>query len=625
MFEFSHEANAALHVLHENLKLLVDTTVNTTAAKIAVDHDASAFLHRVGKAALAATRAAELLVAAVSESSRQTGVFPTVIPRRPQPVNGNGHVVTMLNGAEGSGRANKSPPRRANSNAGNLTARPAAAGLAASGEPGGERTSRANSIVAGTAPKAAAQGAASLNASGVVTQSPALSAQPHSATQMRHGTSNDTKEGIVATGAYMLLELLVRETMAREAVWYAHSDGADEVKAIAVYAAKPKAPAAAKAQLRVGIVGAVLRCGIAVNVCPEQPTETNGLALCFPIFAATNRSQPIGAVTLQHKANGDPFTKADEAIAANWTILAARLMGDYGVDLTAHHFDPFKVLLNVTSPHAAYAEQGYGRVPYGNLAELRGKRQTDEASMLQQMMNEAARLLEMQAVGVRANELASSSKGLSSAGGNTTTTAAEQRAPKSQQLLSRAAGIASYSRRLAESVAEFPPPFRVFRSVHHNHFTVVRGAKISGSGVTLPTQNLMDVAEYIASLEECWRRTTEDLQGVEQEHVAQMEDFRARKRKLKAAQSKASELEGQKHVYEERYEALKLELAAVCGRPVDDPSFNNDVKRASVLTPTSGRKPSSPQTARDGKASFLSIATSGNANAKLPTVRGSRR
>jgi hypothetical protein len=616
MFEFSHEANASLHAIHENLKVLVEATINTTSAKVAMSNDPEAFLHKVGKAALGATRAVELFTAAVSESARQTGVFPTVIPRRPQP--GSSNVVAMLQAATGNSKIQAAAMRRTRSTA---------------GIDGGAQTSRASFAVrndsvsmAGGSPLAPAPpqagGASAFEASRSMARTKTkaeMLATAHGPTERivtKYSGATDTFEGIVSCGAYMLLEGLVRETMAREATWYAFTEGADEARAIALYSNKPKATAAAKMPLRTGAVGAVLRSGIAINVAPDQPSETNPLALCFPIFTASSRQHPIGAVMLQHKATTEPFSKVDEAAAAHWTLFAARFMTEYGVDLAAHSFDPFRVLLLHTSPHARYVELGLGTTLYGRSGEAKTAGVAAEQKLLNDLMNEAARLLELQAEDADKQAAAEKRKKLSKAKGSEPLGEVDtglSLAPKGQQLKFRAAGVASYSSRLASSVAQFPPPFRVFHSVHHNHFTAVRGARLSGSGVTLQTQNLMDVAEYVSSLEECWRRTTEDLQGIEQEHVAQMDDFRARKRKLKAAQTRAGDLEKAKDMYQERYEALKVELASICGRPVDDAAFT------SSHPGTAGGPTSAGGDGLDG-----SMRGAGSPSS-LPNIRSSRR
>jgi len=372
----------------------------------------------------------------------------------------------------------------------------------------------------------------------------------------------------------------------------------------------------------------VLRSGIAINVAPDQPTETNPLALCFPIFTAASRQHPIGAVTLQHKATAEPFGRADEAAVAHWTLFAARFMTEYGVDLAAHSFDPFRVLLLHASPHKRYAELGLGSSPYGRTTEARTAGVLAEQRMLDDMMTEAAQLLELQAEDAERQAAAEKQRKLAKARGPEPSSEVDtglSTVPKGQQLRYRAAGVASYSKRLASSVAQFPPPFRVFHAVHHNHFTAVRGARLGGSGVTLQTQNLMDVAEYVASLEECWRRTTEDLQGIEQEHVAQMDDFRARKRKLKAAQSRAGELEKAKDMFQERYEALKVELATICGRPVDDAAFNPGGTAAGPGTAGGGGGTAGGM-GLEASVNGLAASTRGNASpSSLPNVRGARR
>ena len=248
MFEFSYEANASLSVLQENLKVLADTTVNTAAARIAIDHDPVAFLHRVGKAALHATRALELFVAAVAESSLQTGVFPTVIPRRPQPAAGSGLTVALGVAMQQGLTKNASTVQGA------LMKKMKSMSAARSASPlTGSQTARKPSVAVTEAPTSTllptpGTGFSFVPKPPIPAPTPALAtavATTTASSAVRYASSTDSVEGIVSIGAYMLLESLVRETMAREAVWYSYQDGADEAKAVALYAAKPKAPAAA--------------------------------------------------------------------------------------------------------------------------------------------------------------------------------------------------------------------------------------------------------------------------------------------------------------------------------------------------------------------------------------------
>lgn len=641
MIEFSHEANASLAAMQENLKMLVDATVNQRTALVAVEKDPVAFLHRVGKATLAVSRSLELFVAAVSESARQTGVFPTVLPRRPQPANNGGATVTLGGGSAGNAMQRNAScipmaMRRTRSIA------PAAAATLQQQQaappppepsPPERKTAikdtmlRAPSIVSATsvettpmAPSATKPTFADKTRKDAPAPMAAASGKDGTATGTKHAARAlpETVENVVATGAYMLLEVLVRQTMACDAVWYAYREGWEEAKAVALYGAKPRATTSVRQPIRNGVVGAVLRSGFAINIAPESPTETNPLALCVPIFSTTGRTHPIGVVMLQHKATNEPFTSDDEVVTASWTMLAARAMCDYGVDLTVHAFDPFRVLLQTTSPLKSYSELGLDVSSHRRGAKLKQLSfgMDAEAKLLDDMMNETARLLEVQASAVASQPAGE--------GGDT--------AKQANRLRTRAAGIASYSSRLAQNVASFPPPFKVFHSVHHNHFTAIRGAQLGGSGVTLQTQNLMDVAEYVASLEDCWKRTTEDLQGIELEHVAQMEDFRARKRRLKASQSRAMDLEEQMAHYKDKYESLKLELSAICGKPVESMVGDDGISAAlTTLTAITDRpiggaaEPASPTTQMSASARMKrtqSTMKSVQSFARLPAVAG---
>eukprot|EP01084_Bolivina_argentea_P197139 337881_1 len=95
---------------------------------------------------------------------------------------------------------------------------------------------------------------------------------------------NETVEQLVATSLYFHLEVLVRETLAKEAALFLYQptkstqgNGAtvEECQAIALFGGKPRPPNNVRLSIKTGVVGAVIRIGRAINITPENPTETN--------------------------------------------------------------------------------------------------------------------------------------------------------------------------------------------------------------------------------------------------------------------------------------------------------------------------------------------------------------
>ena len=337
---------------------------------------------------------------------------------------------------------------------------------------------------------------------------------------------NETVEQLVATSLYFQLEVLVRETLAKEAALFLYqpvtkaTQGNDitveECQAIALFGGKPRPPNNVKFSIKTGVVGAVIRTGMAINITPENPTETNGYALCFPIFPVTGRSAPIGAILLEKKAGNVPFNRGDELVTLQWCKLVTHFVSEFGVNLTQVYFDPHRTLLKKTKPLHVIQKRGAARATPKWIET--GPELTVESNV--------------------------------------------------EQLMNRFSGL--YSPKLAQMVVAHPTDQLMFRAVHHNHFTTIRGGHIGGSVVTLQTQNLVDVADYVASLEECWKRAADDLQGMEVEHVSRMDDFRDRKKKLKSNQIRMGQLEAVCDHYKAKYESIKRELTVLCGAPVDD-------------------------------------------------------
>lgn len=504
----------------------------------------------------------------------------------------------------------------------------------------------------------------------------------------------------------------------------------EEAQAVALFGGKPRPPTNVRLPLKTGVVGAVIRSGLAVNIVPEHATDSNPYTLCVPVFPVGPRTAPIGAVVLSRKAGNTPFSHEDEAIATHWAQLAAQLLTQYGVAVgRGCYFDPFRTLLKKTSPLQQYKRMGFSLAGHDSAPSVDAASPTDVATSSASTMSAAAPRNDATTLGnahsgagsgvdwnlkngksvsssatdstvagaagaatllksllasagmaglaappIAASEQTSDKRdakstrwrpqpppqppqrhhnsqalapqpptattsggGASSAriGAYSGTSAANaiggaagaagvaatapaltgsSAANAGQSVFTAAGGLAalaasagsaasmaSFGSRLASLIAEHSTNQLVFRAVHHNHFATVRGSQLGGtnaggsgasaSSVTaLQTQNVMDVADYVTNLEDCWKRTTDDLQVMTTEGVARQDDFREGKKKLKAAQQRSARLEVVCEQYKLRYEALRRELTVLCGAPVDIDSELHLGNEIAVIPPSTNGK-----------------------------------
>lgn len=538
MLEFSHEANSAFQVITECLGNLKNMTLKPQT----VAQDPMHFCALVRRYTAEITNAFDIFVTHAAADARKKGLFPSVIPS--QRLEGGGTNDAKANpqppapGANGGGGAKTARTTRLSSketteNAGPDSARtPLPAPLSPGPGLGTSAAVPRDDVLWGTAlggslcndtalsPSPAAAAASpesgtlpsSVAQTGIPTRAPARGGGAPIVSSTCVNATSETIPGDLATACYIMFDVAMRSIQAREGMFVVQVPGTDEAQAICLFGGKPRPPSNVRLSLKVGVVGTVMRTGIAVNVAPENPSETNPMAVCMPVFPAMIRGPPIGAVFAQRKVANLAFTKSDEELLLMWAKLAAQMLATFPVDLLQYYFDPYRVLLKKGS---------------AVIQHLRHIQETDPLRLLRGAFTE---------------------KGIAQT--------IEQCGP-------------NYSAQLAAMIASRPTQQLLFRCVHHNHFSSIRGAHLGGAGVTLQTQNLLDVSEYVQSVEECWKRTAEDLQDIEEERVASIDDFKERKKRLKASQKRIAQLESAMQMYKSKYEGLKRELSVLCGAPID--------------------------------------------------------
>lgn len=523
MLEQTHETNTTVHVIRSTIAELLSMTLSADDAKLRPQE----FCMKVNRSAKALEDAFSLLTLSLQNDVKCQGFLPLVMPKR----------------CSGASRATDRTPRATTIGQGSQTARvhrKSSGGTTACQEKEERRS------VAVEEPHLLSPSLPHLpNRMVASTSSTLAAANPSSAFTVQQPTNpkDESVESIVSTGVYMMLDALARELKAREGAVYltlTRDENCEDAQAIALFGGKPRSPHAVRVSLRSGVVGAVIRTGIAVNVKPDAPTDSNPYTLCYPIFPTDSRTHPIGVVYLQHRVANTPFSECDEQTAKSWSALMSHLVCDYRVDLLQHHFDPHR-LFSKRITVASYF------------------RQFEQANGANDEVTNAIVAL-------------------------------------------------SYPQRLAALISKHPTPQFVFRCVQGHHFTTTRNGKIPvGKIGALPTQNLVDVADYIANLEECWKRSVEDFHGLEMEHVERMQENKDRKRKLKAAQKRIGQLESVSMDYKHHYDSLREEVSKVCGagepvaaimefegsspRQPSQPAFSLSVDGSGVTTSPKNKPP----------------------------------
>ena len=387
----------------------------------------------------------------------------------------------------------------------------------------------------------------------------------------RYSPTGDALEGAITTAAYVLLEILARETYAREATWYRYSSGSDEAQALCLFGEKPKAPHSARVSIHKGVVGACLKTGMLINVQPREPKLNNGYALAVPIFPPHTRIYPIGCVLIEHKVTETPFTAEDEMAVLSWVMYAAHIMTAYPIDLGKVYFDPFVGLRSKANPYNVWR-----RLPLHHSAH--GHRDVDfEAEFFHEVFLDSS-----------------------------TSVLAQQTRRATQEGKSIYDGTQQYTAQLGKAIKARPTAPRVFRCTSHNQFTVLRGGNLGGVGVALTMQHPVDVAEYVASLEERWRVTTSDLNGVASAHVAQIAAFRGRQRRLKELETELRQSSMREQHAKAKYNSLKEELTAVVGRPLNEET-GTFIVSSSTSSDNDDRSQQSLEAYNDDKVTTLAV------------------
>ena len=659
MLEFSHEANSALQTCRHALGQLSHKCINTRDALADMSADPTHFLHQVHQLVTSCANAFDVFTATLSAECRSTGVYPCVIPDRvaagslSQPPSAAADAKTRGDGGGGGG---------------SLTSR-VTSGAAA--------TATAMTITshAASSPPLPPLALATTRSGGETTRTPSYHLHAAAATTTTSlgatgATSLDAAipcDQILSAAVYFQLEALVRFTTAREAGLYliqydephrgsgldggrgAASDpptaatvssssladatdaaGAGQAMAlpVALVGPKPRSFDMSRVSLRSGVLGAVVRSGIALNVVPEVPSETNCYTLCFPVYRQHDLRAPIGVVQLCKPATGKPFTSADEAVTHAWTQLVSSMLTDFtdgpiyrhlgttasavgsqpengvatgsarrqqppppsaammshvvvssatapgslggGINLLRNPFDPFRwPFFRRYSPMVLYDRLGYGayeapmqkKLPSQPTPGTTAQSHKGGASGAKSSSSTSSKHATMQA------ELESM---LAAVTGTPAATVASAKTTSSSAPPPPASS-STFAARFAKVITDFPPPQLVFRAAHGNHFTSLRGnTRVGGLGASIQTMNLADVAQYISSLEDCWRKANDDLRLLETEHTAKLTEFKQRKKLLKEAQSAITKLKDEQSLVDREQAALRDELAALSGRTADD-------------------------------------------------------
>lgn len=319
---------------------------------------------------------------------------------------------------------------------------------------------------------------------------------------------------------YFSFDALCRSLRAREAVAYVQRTP-HEVQAVCVFGGKPRHPLTVKLPLKEGPVGAVMKSGVALNVACDDPSIQSGHMLCFPIFESTTRIQPIGAVVVER--NGQPsFQESEAAMVQLWAVTAAQFLTGYGADLTTLPYDPYQGILRQGGPLLEYLKSPH------------------------------------------AGKQGAASSVARTAGGGFDALLASTASGSDRHAIASILSNANYSAGVAAIIASQAPPQLVFKASHRNHGAHIKPAMDwKGHTEMLRYQNVLDVALYIERLSDSWRRSTDDLQEMEVEQIAQMQDMKVRMRKLKTVTGKLENTERQVMEYKERYDVLKKELATL--------------------------------------------------------------
>ena len=417
-----------------------------------------------------------------------------------------------------------------------------------------------------------------------------------------------------------------------------------------------RTPSSIAIALDYGVVGAVLRSGVALNIAPEHPTAEHGHMLCFPIYRARDSVEPIGAVVLERRGGGGggapsavggprsgghlnissggvggahyplPFAPSDEAAVEGYCTLVAHQLTAYGARHASDlQFDTFDLMRRSGVPSLAASYKplaaegpgggggggsgggggggggslGRGRSPrtgfgftassssaaaspYASSASLKGSQ--PKAHHLSDA-DISARVGEALSVAGLGNDTASASasalhrspRGGAGAGGKREKASPHDVdmaalfgvGPQAAAAVAASGTSAGHTAKLSALLSLSPRLQLVFRTQHHSHYTKARPRPLHGV-TTIASQNVVDVAAYVQTVEECWRRSADDAQALTAGQMGRADEARGLRRQLKDAKERCERLESVAASYKGRYDDLRRELAAVCDAPLEN-------------------------------------------------------
>lgn len=357
------------------------------------------------------------------------------------------------------------------------------------------------------------------------------------------------------------------------------SSSAFVAQAICLFGSQ-RSPSSVRLPVEQGAIGSVLRTGIALNIAPENPSSEYGHMLCFPIFKSRDSIEPIGAVVVEKKIsktasqnpNGTsnainnivPFGPVDEGLVEGYCNLVAHLLCGYNQKLTDLQFDTFDFFKRngATQLAAAYKplqqdESKNREVKNPRLSKsLTGKGVTS----LPQLSDEA---ISAKVKAALDSELGTSTTKAKSGNGIGSMT---------ELFLGASARLGTsgdHAGKLAALLTAQPRLQLVLHSAHHSHFTKARIKPLQGT-LTIASQNIVDVAAYISTIEECWRRSADDVQALTVNQMAKADDSRNVRKQLREVRDRNARLETVANAYKDRYEDLRRELTTVCDAPLEE-------------------------------------------------------
>ena len=324
----------------------------------------------------------------------------------------------------------------------------------------------------------------------------------------------------VSASLYFLLESSRKLMEADQAAVFLQRS-VDDLQSICLSGGPPRPVGSVVLPVRVGIPGAVLKSGLALCASVPEPSVYTPHTLCFPLFESGSRRCTVGVVLFEKKS-GDSFSSDDEGLALNMSRVATHYLTSYGVDIPKEEFDPHAVLKRGTVV-GDYIRLGRS----GITAFVKPVSSIVAPGVFPDMISsEAANAFD------HADPLLRNGMG--------------------SDLANRIFGMA--------------PPLLIFRAAHWNHGFNFRSSGYKGAGEPIAYHNLIDVASYVGSLDESWKRSKEELFSIEAEQITHLREQKERKRNARALQSRLSTAEAAAKAYMEKYDRLKSDITAIVGQ-----------------------------------------------------------